>query len=164
MATIKLTQGKEAIVDDHLYVWLNQWKWSVSIIPKRYAFAVRGDKDGNTIVMHREILRVTLYEDPDVVIHKNRNSLDNRGCNLESCTQSQKSAFNQKTKKIKSSIYKGVSWYKEKGRWRAVIKINYKQIFLGYHDIEEEAARAYDKAAIEYFGEFSWVNFPEESS
>jgi|TARA_R110002020_G_C15975619_1_gene747963 hypothetical protein len=46
--------------------------------------------------------------------------------------------------------------------WEAYIMFNQKNIYLGSYKTKEEAARAYDKKAIELFGEFAQLNFPEE--
>lgn len=42
-----------------------------------------------------------------------------------------------------SSSYRGVSWSKWKGRWRAAYGFNKRSYFIGYFDSEEEAAAAY---------------------
>lgn len=58
-----------------------------------------------------------------------------------------------------TSKYKGVSWRVDGNCWRAVIMVNYKKISLGSFSDEENAAKAYDKAALKYFGEFAVLNF-----
>lgn len=76
-----------------------------------------------------------------VVDHINNNSLDNRVENLQVITQRQNAT---KDRTNKTSKYAGVSWHKALNKWRSYIKINYKQIHLGYFDNEEEASEVYN--------------------
>jgi len=92
-----------------------------------------------------------------MVDHRNGNGLDNRRANLRPATKSQNGA-NRLIAASNKSGFKGVDL--KKGRWRAQIKVVGSKIHLGYFDLAEEAARAYDMAAIEAFGEFATLNFP----
>ena len=57
-----------------------------------------------------------------------------------------------------TSKYKGVSWHKKISKWKSHIRVDKYLIHLGYYWEEEDAARAYNKAANEYFGEFANLN------
>jgi hypothetical protein len=56
------------------------------------------------------------------------------------------------------SGFKGVTFYKKNGTWQADIQLNGKQIYLGRYASPQEAAKVYDAAALEYFGEFACIN------
>jgi hypothetical protein len=61
---------------------------------------------------------------------------------------------------LKSSKYKGVSWDKGTKKWRAGIRLNSKTLYLGIFNEEDDAARAYDSAAIKKNTTFCRLNFP----
>lgn len=88
--------------------------------------------------------------------HRNRNKLDNRRENLRLATRSQQRANTRRTVRSTSG-YKGVTFYK--GKWRAACAGKW----LGDHAAVEDAAHAYDAAALEKWGEFAVVNFKPSS-
>jgi hypothetical protein len=73
-------------------------------------------------------------------------------------TQNQGNARKHKTRAVKASKWKGVSWHKLRRRWQAHIQINGKQKHLGNFTDEDVAASAYNLAAYENFGEFANYN------
>lgn len=106
--------------------------------------------------LHRMILNAPSGMQVD---HINGDTFDNRRANLRVCTISQ-NQLNRRKSSGKSSIYKGVSWRKNIGKWEAYITIDGIQKNLGCYIEEIEAARAYDTAATKHFGVFANLNFP----
>jgi len=155
---IPLTRGKYAIVDAADYAWLSPHKWFATGDESRGFYAAR--RDGNRVVlMHRAIMNAP---EGAVVDHINHNSLNNRRGNLRLCTQKQNSRSAGPNRRG-SSRFKGVYFLKRTGKWLATIGYHGKTIHLGSFDDEIEAAKAYDRKARELFGEFAYLNFPDES-
>lgn len=154
---IPLTQGGVALVDDEDYEALAAHRWCFGA--KRYA--VRR-VPGGTVYMHRAI---TGAGSGQVVDHANRDTLNNTRANLRVCTQGQNlqnQAISPSRKWGKRpSRYKGVSWvsHVKSVPWKARIKQAGKYVELGHFATEEEAAHAYDLAALRLFGEFARPNF-----
>lgn len=91
--------------------------------------------------------------------HRNGNGLDNRRNNLRPATVAQNTA-NKRIYKNNTSGFKGVSWRPDVRRWIAYIQADGSRRHLGYHKSVENAARAYDTAAREAFGDYAALNFP----
>lgn len=82
---IQLTKGMRAVVDDEDYDRLSKHYWYLHET-KSTSYAARYDYSGEfrrLIYMHRQVLPV---RDGMPVDHINRNSLDNRKCNLREVT------------------------------------------------------------------------------
>jgi hypothetical protein len=86
--------------------------------------------------------------------HINGKRADNRICNLRLANQSQNTA-NSKLSKANTSGFKGVTWNKDAKKWNAQLMFNYKRISLGNFEKKEDAAEAYKKGSVQYFGEFA---------
>lgn len=108
--------------------------------------------------IHRIILSRKLGRDllsTEWVDHIDRNKLNNSRSNLRLATCSQNNC-NSRKRKGSYSIYKGV--VKTSDGYRVTIRINKRTIYIGLYHTEEVAADAYDKAAIEAYGEFALTN------
>lgn len=152
---IPLTQGKFAIVDAEDYDRLSRYKWCA--VKAGGTFYAGRKKNGIFVRMHREILCV-----PKGIIcdHKDRNGLNNRKSNLRFCTRAQ-NQYNSNKRPGCSSKYKGVNWDKMKKKWRTRIGFERHRLHLGLFEDPIDAVVTYDRKAIELFGEFAYLNFPQ---
>jgi len=153
----KLAAGRVAIVDDEDYELVSRHSWSIQERKRArkpsgpYAQAP-GPEGSGPILMHKLITGWPMTD------HINGNGLDNRRSNLRPVTNHQ-NRMNQSPQIGRASRFKGVTWDAQRQKWQARITFNYKQHALGRFTSEEDAARAYDAAATEMFGEFAWLNF-----
>lgn len=95
------------------------------------------------------------------VDHINRDRSDNRRSNLRLCSLAENNR-NGSIRSNNNSGFKGVSWDKARGKWQAGIGLNGTRKALGRFDSAEDAARAYDAAALANYGEFAALNFPRD--
>lgn len=105
--------------------------------------------------MHRFLLKAPTGV---MVDHINGNKLDNRRENLRLCNGSQNQANRISVRG--ASLFKGVTWQRRAtgGCWKAQIVVNGDTFFLGSYPTDLECAKAYNEAAVKYFGEYARVN------
>lgn len=156
MREIPVTNTRPAIVNDSDYELVARHKWHRS--SKGYAQTVLplGRGQQRTVLMHRLILDAPKGIQVDHIDH---DKLNNRRSNIRLCSGHDNQGNRRSS--VGSSRFKGVTWSKQKRKWKAYIQQRKSTCYLGYYDAEEAAARAYDAAAREYFGEFAYLNFPQ---
>jgi hypothetical protein len=166
----KDARGRVAFVDLEDYDLVMRYRWHVQDqerrregrLPLAYAktaTSAKGAGGGQQIYMH------TLITGFSEVDHWDSNGLNNRRGNLRDATHAQ-NVGNARKQPGCSSRFKGVYWSQKKtgkGRWQAQIGADHRTRYLGRFDNEEDAARAYDAAALEAWGEFARLNFPKIS-
>lgn len=158
MKVIHLTNGKECLVDDEDYEYLNQWSWGEG----SWGYARRGKpkhEDGRSsiILMHRVILKV-----PDNLLsdHIDGNRLNNQKSNLRIATPSE-NQMNKSKRVDNKSGFIGVSFDNYNKKWKAQAMLNGRQKFLGLFKTAVEAAKIRDSFVKNYYGEFGKLNFPD---
>lgn len=167
MKIIKATNGEDILVDDRDYEFLNKYNWYIKANKSGNKYAVTGH---SLMLMHRMIYGL---KDSKVLIdHKDRDGLNNQRSNLRLATHSTNAMNKLANGEVK---YKGVCiqrskqkyFHKGSGEWReantsdkirARIKVNGKTKDLGSFKTIEDAALAYNEAAIIYHGEFAILN------
>lgn len=153
MIQVPLTQGRFALVDDADFALVSQFKWYVCIC-KNTCYAMRKE------IIDGKYKRIGLHSFLMGAIDKLCDFIDGNGLNcqrsnLRIATRSQ-DAMNKKA--WGSSKYLGVSYNVKNGTWRSYIRIKGKLKSLGSYVFENDAALAYNEAAIERDKDFARLN------
>lgn len=153
--TIPLSKGKEALIDCEDLPRVSHLRW--------IAVCVKGKWYAQTSIKHQSVLlhRFLMESPPELEVdHVDGNGLDCRRHNMRNATSSQ-NCCNRKRRSGAKNPYRGVYQLKTQKQWNAKITVQGRRIYLGYFPTAEDAAKAYDAAAIVYHGEFASLNFPE---
>lgn len=146
-------------VEDVPALWARRWQLKFQRGKAYLRYNKKVGRAQTVLYLHREILGA-----PDDVQgeHRNRNGLDNRRGNLRLADQTRNNGNCIKRSGC-SSVFKGVAWDKRARKWVAYINDGGRRVQLGLYADEADAARAYDRRAVEVFGQFARLNLPNEA-
>lgn len=151
IACVPLLNGGFAVVDLADLPIVRPFDWLSNRGPHTWYAITAGEQD---ILMHRMILAA---EPAQMVDHRLLNGLDNRRSNLRAATKSQNGQNASRTV-LPQSGFKGVYLHRQSGRWQGRIHIERKAVSLGYYPRPQDAAVAYDAAALKHYGDFALTN------
>lgn len=153
MKKLPLTQGMETLVDDDIAERLSGYKLH-ALETREGVFYAQISWRGKPYLLHRLLIDCLPAETVD---HINGDRLDNRRNNLRIATQGQnlqKGSYNPG----KITGYRGVEKHPNSSRFSARIGAGKNRQYLGTFSSAEEAAKAYNKKAIELYGKHAYLN------
>lgn len=117
--------------------------------------------------LHRIVMQRILDLNGDVLkeyqqvdhIDLNRQNNDRRNLRLANNTQN---TANQGVRSNSVSGYKGVNWSAVFGKWHAVVVYSGRSYDAGYWEDRHDAARAYNRKAVEVQGAYAYLNVLED--
>lgn len=152
---IYLTRGYKAKIDRDQWTLCSSYTWCALVTEKGvYAVSRTG---GKYIYLHKLLLGFP----KELVDHKNRDTLDCRKENLRLVTYSQNN-MNKCGNTFSTSRFKGVCYDRSRAKWKARLLYRGTVYLDKRFDTELSAAKAYDDTARRVFGEYAFLNFPED--
>lgn len=139
--SIFLQDGEEIFVDDEDYEKVSQHTWYKS-------FYGNSKNIKNT---QKVMLSTFILKDSHQVV-KNNDFTRTNLTTKDNAHRYKKARYNN------SSKYKGVSWDKRRNKWVVQIKVDEKTKYLGAYIDEDEAARVYNQAVLEYWDGNGYIN------
>ena len=140
--------GHQFMIDNDDFDRIKERHWTYS--EGYWSTYIKIDDKGTRVGMHTFIIQP---KDGYVIDHVDRNRSNNRKYNLRQATVSQNS-MNKTLRKNNSGIT-GVRLDKRCNKWRAVITLNQKFIWLGEYTDKDDAIKARLLAEAKYFGDFA---------
>lgn len=145
------SKGNEFWFDLEDYELIRDYCWH-----KHRNYFEATDTNHKNIFLHKLIMN-DLENQYDIDRIDTLNHQDNRKQNLRKCTRRENNRNCRLQKNNKSGVC-GVKWHKRDKIWESVIRVNYKDIYLGRFDDFNLAVEARKKAEERYFGEWSFDN------
>ncbi|SDW23526.1 AP2 domain-containing protein [Paenibacillus sp. PDC88] len=150
--SISLTKGAVSLIDNEDFDAISKYSWHLT----SSGYAARRES-GKIILMHRQLLGIHGKGSNIQGDHINMNRLDNRRSNLR-VVNNRENNLNRGIPSNNTSGYLGVSFCKSRGNWEAYITNHGVRKSLGRHSTAEEAAVAYNKAAVDLHGDLARIN------
>jgi hypothetical protein len=163
---IPLTKGYVALIDDDDFELVSAHKWS-AIVHRNPSGSVYVYAHRTVVIDGRQVqLRLHRFlmdaKPGELVDHKDSDGLNNQRHNIRHCTRTQNNVNIVHPHKQSKCGFIGVHAYRRK--WRARISVANRRVHLGLFETPEDAARAYDRKAIELHGEFARLNFERSAA
>jgi hypothetical protein len=158
MKRIILTKGYEALVDDDDYETVNRFNWHMGNYNHGYTVYAKTSLPRNGGEKRFMLLHNFIMQPPDgfTVDHIDKNGLNCQRNNMRFATKTQQ-VTNRNAKMPYG--YRGIRPIGNLWETRLAIQ---RKVYRNSHETKEEAAKAYDKLAKQYHGEFASLNFPEK--